>query len=151
MSESKSRNSAKKTVVFLIQFPLLLLTMVVTPIVNTGCIAVAAVGAGAGAYAYLRGSLDSHLTADFEKCLEAVRNGVPRLGLVKIKEISDQNAAKFTFRDSFDTKISIHMSERSGGVTEITIRVGQLGDEDRSIQILNQINRELKANSSNGS
>ena len=148
MSESKSR--VQKPVFFLFQISILLLTVAVTPIVNTGCIAVAAVGAGAGAYAYLRGSLDSHLTADFDMCLAAVRKGVPRLGLVKVKEISDRSTAKFTFRDSFDTKISIHMSERSGGVTEITIRVGQLGDEGRSIQILNQINRELKPSAASG-
>ena len=142
-----TKTDKSRSLVFLFQFSIFLLMMVASPILNTSCVAVAAVGAGAGAYAYLRGSLDSHLSADFDQCLAAVRKEVPRMGYVKVRELSDQSSAKFIFRDTFDTKISIHLSQRSGGMTEITIRVGQLGDEDRSIQILNQINRELEPTS----
>ena len=133
-----------------LSFPVLIIAMLAIPVVNTGCIAVAAVGAGAGAFAYLRGTLDSHLAANLSECLPAIRKGVPRLGLIKVKEISDQEKAKFTFRDSLDTKITVNLHQRSHGVTEVTIRVGQLGNESRSIQILNSITRELKPAASTG-
>jgi len=126
-----------------ISFLVFLASMILLPLVNTGCIAVAAVGAGAGAYAYLKGSLDSHLGANLNACIVAVRKSVPKTGLVKLKEVSDQTTAKFTFKDTFNTKTVIHLTQRSQGLTEISIRVGNLGEESRSLEILNQINREL--------
>jgi len=142
--DSRTRNRNRFSKILSLPILIMSLGMLVTiPLINTGCVAIAAVGAGAGAVAYLRGSLNSHLSANMDRCLSAVRNAVPRMGLVKVKEISDPSKAKFTFRDSLDTKITLTLSQRSHGVTEINIRVGQLGDESRSIQILNLINQEL--------
>ena len=109
----------------------------------SGCVAIVAAGAGAGAYAYLRGSLDSHLNASFEDSLPAVRNAMSGMGLIKIKEVSDIRSAKFTYRDALDNRIVVILTEKQKNLTAVSIRVGHVGDENRSIEILNRINDEL--------
>ena len=121
-----------------------LIALLTLPILHTGCVAVAAVGAGAGAYAVMRGSLDSHVQAGFEETLIAVRTALPRTGLVKVKELSDQHSAKLTFRDAVDTRITLQLTEQTRDLTEVRIRVGAMGNESRSIQILQAIHRSLE-------
>ena len=109
----------------------------------SGCVAIVAAGAGAGAYAYLKGSLDSHLDASLEACLPAVRNAMSGMGLIKIKEVSDTRSAKFTYRDALDNRIIVTLTEKQKHLTAVSIRVGHVGDENRSLEILNRINDEL--------
>jgi hypothetical protein len=112
-------------------------------ILQSGCIAIAAVGAGASAAVYLRGSMESHLQADFPTSVEAVRKGAPRVGLVKEREVSERERARFVFTDATGKPVTIQLRKRDYGVTEISIRVGTLGDENRSLQLLNVIHQEL--------
>ena len=130
------RNSFKKTA--------LLITMILAgfPLL-TGCVAIVAASAGAGAYAYLKGSLDSHLNASLEDSMPAVRNAMGSMNLTKIKEVSDTRSAKFTYRDALDTRVIIVLEQKQNNLTAISIRVGHVGDENRSLQILNSINDEL--------
>lgn len=109
----------------------------------SGCIAIVAAGAGAGAYAYLKGGLDSHLSASIETSIPAARRAMTHMGLVKVKEISDIKSAKLVYRDSLGIKISIHLTQKQSNLTEVSIRVGHVGDENRSIQILNNIKNQL--------
>lgn len=105
----------------------------------SGCIAVAAVGAGAGAVAYLKGTLDSHLNASLETSLPVVRDAMKGMGYVKTKEISDTRTAKIIYRDSLDQKIIITLNQKTSNLTAISVRVGHVGDENRSIEILEEI------------
>lgn len=109
----------------------------------SGCVAIVAASAGAGAYAYMKGALDSHLNNSLEGCMPAVRNAMTSMDLIKIKEVSDTRSAKFTYRDALDTRIVIVLEQKQDNLTAISIRVGHVGDENRSLLILNRINDEL--------
>ena len=128
----KFRSVCLVSVVALLSLPLL-----------QGCVAIVAAGAGAGAYAYLKGSLESHLNASLESSLPAVRQAMDDMNYVKIKEVSDMTSARFIYRDSLDNRVTVELDEKQSSLTEIMIRVGTVGNEDRSIEILNAINSNL--------
>lgn len=121
---------------------ILLVAAVTVPFLS-GCVAIVAAGAGAGAYAYFKGGLESHISAPVETAIPAVRRAANQLALIKIKEVSDSTSAEFTFRDSLDIRISIELVQKQKNLTQVEIRVGRVGDENRSLQILNTINSQL--------
>jgi hypothetical protein len=122
---------------------LLVTTLITLLPLLSGCIAIVAAGAGAGAYAYIRGGLDSHLSESIEVCIPAVRSAMSQMDFVKIKETSDIKSAKFIYRDALDTRLVVTLHQKQDSLTAISIRVGRVGDESRSIQILNSINNQL--------
>jgi hypothetical protein len=111
--------------------------------VFSGCVAIVAAGAGAGAYAYLKGSMESHLNASLESSMVAVRSTMKKQNLIKVKETSDIRSARFVYRDTADTRISIALDQKQPTLTEIKVRVGAVGDETRSLEILKNINAQL--------
>ncbi len=112
-------------------------------LLQTGCV-VAAVGAGAaGTVAYFRGELVSTLDNDFEETLEATREAVDELELIKISEKKDALAAIFTLQTAKDKKVRIILDKLDHEVTRVTIRVGIFGNESLSLAILGKIRENL--------
>jgi hypothetical protein len=117
----------------------------VCALVLNSCVApiLAAGAAGAGAVAYLRGSLSSHVEGSLDECIRATRSGLSQMGCFKVREESDPDGAKFSYRDSTDTKITVFLERKPANFIRMTIRVGRMGDETRSLKILNAIQEEL--------
>jgi hypothetical protein len=124
---------------------LVLAWAIASSIAATGCVVpfLAAGAAGAGAYAYLRGSIESHVDGSLEETANATRNTLNRMGCRKIKESSDSERSRFKYQDAFDTTITVRLQKTNGPYTRISIRVGTTGDEERSLKILQQIHENL--------
>ncbi|ACB74869.1 DUF3568 family protein [Opitutus terrae] len=109
----------------------------------TGCVAVAA-GAGAGAaVAWVRGELQTNLSADFENAVRATNRALTQLQLAKISEKKDALNAVITARNAADKKIEIQLANAARNLTKVEIRVGVFGDEPLSIAILEKIKDNL--------
>ncbi len=118
------------------------LLLMVIPFLN-GCIAIGAAGAGAAAYAYFKGDVTSHLDISVTNALPVVRGAMEQFGYVKVRERSDPTSAIFVYKDALDIEIVVKLESKDENLSEISIRVGKLGSESRSLEILKVINSRI--------
>ena len=120
----------------------------------TGCVA-AAVGAGAavgiGAVKYKQGALDGTASATVPATQQATMDAMERLGLPVTSQRGDAATARVESRYSDGKNVSVDLERKGPSVTEVAIRVGTWGDQSRSEQLMNQINRELERQTTTGS
>lgn len=110
---------------------------------TSGCLAVAA-GAGAGAaVAYVRGSLEANLAADFDTAVRATNRAIQQLEFAKVSEKKDALTDIFIIRNAADKKIEIRLDNAARELTKVQIKVGVFGDEPLSIAILEKIKSNL--------
>jgi hypothetical protein len=110
---------------------------------TSGCIAVAAAAGAAGAVAYVRGELASNLSADLERAQNATDRAIGQLGFAKVSDRRDATAGVFLARTAADKKIEINLEKVGDKMTKIRIRVGLIGDEALSLQILDKVKANL--------
>ena len=109
-----------------------------------GCVAVAAgASAGAAAVAWVQGQLETTVTADYEKTVEASRAAIKDLEFVKMSDNKDAYSAKLVARTAQDKKVEIELTSNGKKLTDIKIRVGLIGDQPLSLVILEKIKAGL--------
>ena len=119
--------------------PALLAALVAT----SGCLAVAA-GAGAGAtVAYVRGDLDTTLSANLDHSVRAVNKAIEELKFAKVSEAKDALQAVIIARNAADKKIELHLDKLADDATKLKIRVGTFGDDVLQVTILEKIKSNL--------
>jgi hypothetical protein len=109
----------------------------------TGCLAVAAGAGAAGAVAYVRGELETTLTSDYGRVVEATRGALKDLEFAKVSENKDALKAVMVSRTAMDKKVEITLANTGKNLTNIKIRVGVFGDEQMSMSILDKIKARL--------
>jgi hypothetical protein len=112
-------------------------------LLSTGCVAVVAAGAAGATVAYVRGALQSVLDAPIDRSGEAATQAVKDLKFSVISSKVDAVSGEIVARTSQDTKIEIQLKKLTGNSTSVDIRVGVFGDEAISLQVLEQIKRNL--------
>jgi hypothetical protein len=106
-------------------------------------VAVVAGAAGAGAVAYVRGQLESTLSAGYDKAADAANLAVQQLQFSKISEKKDAVADIITVRTAGDRKIVIKIDKVAALSSKVRIRVGWFGDEALSLTVLDKIRANL--------
>jgi hypothetical protein len=76
----------------------------------------------------------------------AVRGAVGSLGLVVISEAQDALSAKLEGQTADEEKVVITLEPKGPSVTKVQVRVGVLGNEERSQLILAKIGERLPGN-----
>lgn len=110
----------------------------------SGCLLIA-VGAGAaGTVAYVRGELDTTLSAGIDKSYDATLKGLDQLQISPIQKSKDALTAEIVSRNAEDTKVTIKLTRVDDKLTKISIRVGVFGDQAQSTTILEHIKKNLK-------
>jgi len=109
----------------------------------TGCVAVIAAGAGAGTVAYVRGELESTLSAGYEKSTEATNLAVQQLQFARVSERKDALDDIITLRTAGDRKVVIRITKVAELTSKVRIRAGWFGDEALSLTILEKIRSNL--------
>ncbi len=109
-----------------------------------GCMTVALVGAGAGTVMYTMGDLEAVLPADIDSAYDAAQKSLVQLQLKISSKSKDALAAEIIARDAQDKKVTVKLKSTSQYSTELSIRVGVFGDEDKSRLIYEQIQKNLK-------
>jgi uncharacterized protein DUF3568 len=122
-----------------------LFVMWVMPLMS-GC-AVALFGAGAGAgvagATYVMGKLEDEVQAPVSKVRRATVAALKSLELPVDKERGDKLAAELESETADQKKIWVSITSIASSRSKIVIRVGLLGDEARSRQILQAIHTRL--------
>jgi len=125
----------------------LVLLLLTSPAVLTGCLAAAAVGggavAGAGTIAWIQGELKSTEGYPFATVWAATVKAVDELGFIVINKVSDAVSGQYECVTAENKKVHINVTRVGDNITEIKIRVDTFGDETLSRYILNKIQSHL--------
>ncbi|MBI5381200.1 MAG: DUF3568 family protein [Opitutae bacterium] len=109
---------------------------------HSGCLVLAA-GAGAGTVAFIRGELESTLSAKYDPAVRASERALDQLKFARISTKTDALVTVLVARTADDKRIEIKVSTVGEGVTKVQIRVGIFGDEALSLRILERIKAAL--------
>lgn len=117
---------------------------VAAAVLLTGCI-VAAVGAGAaGTVAYVKGDLETTESKKLDVVYDATKKALKDLELNISQDTKDKMAATVIAHDSQDKKVTVILTALTDESTEMSIRFGTFGDEDKSAMVYNKIKENLK-------
>jgi hypothetical protein len=111
---------------------------------TSGCILLLGAAGGVAGTKYMGGKLEADFNAPVEKVHEAAVAGLKSLNLPIVKDQGDKLAAELESRTADDKKIAISIGFVSETKSKLSIRVGTIGDEQRSRSILKAIQAELK-------
>jgi hypothetical protein len=112
----------------------------------TGCaVALLGVGAGAGAAGatYVMGKMEDEVDAPVPRVQRATVAALKSLELPVDKERGDKLGAELESETADQKKVWVSINSLTSSRSKITIRVGLLGDEVRSRQILQAIRARL--------
>lgn len=115
--------------------------------VLTGSCAFVFVGSAgmAGAFAWSKGDLIRNYNQPLETAMEGVKHALGSLRLKIETQSRDDHYGKITARAEWsDDKIVIGLEKWTRTETRITVRVGALGDRERSEKIHDQIEKALR-------
>jgi hypothetical protein len=110
----------------------------------SGCGVVVVGGAAAGTVAYVSGDLSATLEANLAQAVKATDIAIQENKIIQVSRSVDDLGAAYVLRTQQDDKIEIGLAETSVNATIITIRVGILGDEPLSNNILDEIQARLR-------
>lgn len=99
--------------------------------------------AGAGMVAYAKGELTAVEDADLDRVWDAAQGAMDDLDFVIESRLTTAGSAKLVARGAGSRRVTVVVRRRVGNLTEISVRVGYLGDEPLSRLILQKILRRL--------
>ncbi len=91
------------------------------------------------------GTLSARMDRGIERVFRAVQDAVNDLGLTTIMAEQDGVAAEVLARDAQGQNINIKLEAVSMSETQLTMRVGMLGEENKSRVIFREIQQNLRA------
>lgn len=125
----------------------LVLLLLASPVVLTGCLAAAAVGggavAGAGTIAWMQGELKSTEGYPFAKVWAATVKTIEQLDFIVVNKVSDAISGEIDIVTADNKKVKIRVKRVGDNITEIKIRVDTFGDETLSRYILSKIQSNI--------
>lgn len=121
---------------------LLLTSAFSTTTLFTGCV-VAAAGAAGGGVAYAMGSLSDTVRGDVGQVAAATRQALTELGFRIRSDQSDAFEAVFNARTARDQPVTVTIQSVSATTSKVSIRFGRIGNQERSLQVLDAIRERL--------
>ena len=123
---------------------LVLLSFMYFAITFAGCAALLLGGAaGAGSVVYVKGQLKEDMTAPVPAVHKASISTLKDLNLPIIEDSYDKLSAKIKSQFANGDSVWIEIESVTAEYSKLTIRVGILGDQHKSRQILDGIHRHL--------
>jgi hypothetical protein len=107
-----------------------------------GCLA-AAGAAAVGAYAYTHGEVWATVRGSLDDAYAATTLALDELGLRVVQEARDAFGAHVVATQVQGPRVSVDLVVEASRVTRIGVRVGLLGDEEKSRAILRRIQENL--------
>ena len=121
-----------------------LLFLSVVVVSQSGCFALLAGAAvGAGTIAFVNGDLEYNFDASAEKVHNASVRALRKLALPISQDVSDTHNAKIKAKYADGKEVSISIEALTEKSSKLQIRVGTFGDQTRSENILNTIQKYL--------
>jgi hypothetical protein len=110
---------------------------------SSGCLLAIGAGGGVGGAVYVMGKLKEDVQAPVARVHAAARAAITDLGIPVIQDKGDSLTAHLESEFSDGKRVWIDVEKSSDTISTLTIRVGLMGDEIRSREILAKIRRHL--------
>ena len=121
-----------------------ILLLCTLPLGFSGCFALfLGAAAGASGVVWVKGRLQQNLDASMDKLHNASVAALKKLNLPVIMDRKDKSRSKIESEYSDGKHVWIQLDYLTKSATRITIRVGTLGDETRSREIMDHIAKYL--------
>ena len=122
----------------------IVLVITVIAALASGCAAALVGGAaGAGAVMYSKGELKSTENASMNEVWAAARETVNSMDLEVVTEDMGGTKANLLAKEPNGDNVRIELEQKPNDLTEMKIRVGAFGDEDRARVIQQEIRQRL--------
>lgn len=108
-----------------------------------GCALLLVGGAGAASYAYISGKCEKHYPYPLADTFAAARDAVESLELPVIAESHDALSGRIDSIMASGDKVVITFDSKGPSVTEVGVRVGVVGSEEKSNQIIARLDERL--------
>ncbi len=116
-----------------------------SPLILSGCAAaIVGAAAGAGTIAFTKGGLQAVERYSIDKTWEAALGAMDEAGFLIINKEKGPVFTRLNCQTAGGKRFYIELSRIADNLTEIKIRVGVLGDEPLSREILSKIQENLK-------
>lgn len=110
----------------------------------SGCVPlVIGAAAGAGGYAWYKGELSNDVNVPAEKLHKAASRAMRDLKLAVYEDKGDRLSGKIAAKFSDGTDVNITVTAKTEVASIIKIRVGVLGDKEKSEMIFTAVKRRL--------
>lgn len=110
----------------------------------SGCVPlVIGAAAGVSGYAWVKGELAHEFNYSAEKAHRAVSRAMRDLKLAVYEDSGDRLSARIHAKFSDGTDVNIVVSAKTERVSVVKVRVGLLGDKEKSEMILSAIKKRL--------
>ncbi|HDZ62891.1 MAG TPA: DUF3568 family protein [Nitrospirae bacterium] len=98
-------------------------------------------GVGVGAYKYIEGNLERDYPFAFNLAWDATNTSLENLQMSVSNSINEGTKGKIEAVRRDGSNVTIRLSDRSQGVTRISVRVGFFGDRDEARRLHEEIFR----------
>ncbi len=123
---------------------LVLLSFMLFALELVGCAALLVGGAaGAGSVVYIKGQVKEDMTASVPPVHDASISALKELNLPIIEDTHDKLSARIKSRFADGADVWIEIESATAESSKLTIRVGVMGDQHKSRQILDGIHKHL--------
>ena len=99
--------------------------------------------AGAGGIAYIKGTLEKNFDKPVDEMHRAGLSGLKSLDMTISEDKTTQHEALIAAKDKENKKITVKIEALTEKASKIRIRVGVFGDQEKSLMVLNAIQRKM--------
>ncbi len=110
---------------------------------SSGCLFLLGGSAGAGAAMWYKGKLRQEVSAKKEEVYKASKQTLESMGLRLLRTENGVEEAEIKAEYADETRVWVYIEYISTGTSRVSIRVGLMGDEERSRHILDRIYKHL--------
>ncbi len=111
---------------------------------SSGCAALlVGAAAGAGSVVYLKGALQKNLDKPVERVHKAALKGLKSIQVVVTDEKLEVHKSVIKGKFSDGASVTIEVDALTERASQITIRVGLIGDQTKAEMVLNAVERRL--------
>ncbi|HAM50705.1 MAG TPA: hypothetical protein DCP92_08455 [Nitrospiraceae bacterium] len=128
----------------------MLLSVMLLSMHMTGCVALVAGGAAGAGVVYIKGQLNENINEPVPRVYDASISALKELGLPLIDYDHDTVSAKIKSKFADGDDIWIEIEAVTAESSKITVRVGVMGDENKSRKILDVIHKHLSESEGGG-
>lgn len=124
---------------------ILVVSLAMSVVALSGCVAlvVGAAAAGAGGYAWIKGALVKEFDVSAEELYKATKSGLKGLAMRVTEDQADRVSAVLAADFADGKKVKINIEALTEVRSQIRIRVDVFGDKSKSELILNAVERKL--------
>lgn len=109
----------------------------------SGCGVILIGGAAAGTVAFVSGDLTAALNSPYEQVVAAADRAIAENSITEVTKTPEKYKVAYVLRTLQGDKVQLEVAYATKDLTNVSIRVGLIGDEPLSRHILNEIESRL--------